>query len=74
MPDDADIRQVHRRFEELGVETVRALLATDGFPAPWRLLAADWLARQADDLADLRDSPAESAGKSRTGSARRQAR
>jgi hypothetical protein len=46
MPDDVDTRRAHQRFKELGAEAVRQLLATDGFPSTWRLLAEDWLSSQ----------------------------
>ena len=46
MPDDVDTRRAHQRFKELGADAVRQLLATDGFPSTWRLLAEDWLSSQ----------------------------
>jgi hypothetical protein len=37
--DESDTQRAVTRFNELGTETVRQLLARDGFPQGWRLIA-----------------------------------
>jgi hypothetical protein len=47
MDDAAEVRARHKRIEdrldELGHETVRALLATGGLPTNWNLIVHAWL-------------------------------
>jgi hypothetical protein len=44
--DESDTTRAVRRFAELGVETVKQLLANDALPQGQRLLAMRWLASQ----------------------------
>jgi hypothetical protein len=52
--DKNDLQALHKRLEEHGVETVRALLASDSFPPTHKLEIARWLARQASAGADAK--------------------
>jgi hypothetical protein len=40
---ESETQRACERFAELGAETVRQLLSTDGFPQGWRLIAMRWL-------------------------------
>jgi hypothetical protein len=40
-----EMKAMHARLAELGLEAVKVIAASDGFPSPWRLHVHQWIAR-----------------------------